>query len=368
MENVHRYDDFKDAKPYVFLGEYAACYNTGKSALAEAAYMTQLQNACHAVKLACYAPLLCHKDYENWKPDMIWFDNEKLCKSVNYQVQKLFMNHQGDALLPYRLEGSFENQVLCDVREKKSGDICLAGNDSHVVFSHIVIRDLDSGKEMQFEEREILAGEEEEPFGISCPENYSVSLHAKELEGRKGFKIYFAWKNEKNRMCWVLGGWDNQDGAITEERNGKNSFLTQNQFEVGQGVEYALELRVCGNHVEGWINGDKFQETALKETVVEPLYLTASRESGSGDIILKAVNLREENMAADICLPEDESGEYNCTEYQLREAECRENKDFPGVENCGVRCFERCGIKNVFNHEFPGRTVTVIRLHKIIRK
>ena len=36
--------------------------------------MTHLERS-RAVGLACYAPMLCNVDYVNWKPDLLWFDN-----------------------------------------------------------------------------------------------------------------------------------------------------------------------------------------------------------------------------------------------------------------------------------------------------
>lgn len=55
----------------------------------------------HAVGLACYAPMFANVDYVNWRPDMIWFDNNQVYGSVNYYVQSMFMRHQGTHRLDF---------------------------------------------------------------------------------------------------------------------------------------------------------------------------------------------------------------------------------------------------------------------------
>ena len=364
ISNVHRYDSFDENIPHVFLGEYASCFNTGKSALAEAAYMTALQNNCHAVKLACYAPLFCHKDYVNWKPDMIWFDNEKVCRSVNYQVQKLFMKHQGQELLPYTIKTEQKNTPILSLKERKQGDIYFWGNDAKVQFTEIEIYNEVTGEHKKYPNMEVSTDKIPLLLTSAAPQNFTLKCHAKEIEGKNGFRIYFAWKNEQNRMCWVLGGWENQDAALVEEINGKGSFLTQSQFSVEKGREYCLELHVTGNRIEGWIDNELFQYVELVPMEVEPLYLTVSKDNNDSDVIIKAVNLQSEPFAAQIEFPDLEDGDYTCENYVLLEADCEENPDFPEVETGKVveKQQEVSLHKHQFKYEFASRSVTVIRL------
>ncbi|MFQ7549481.1 MAG: alpha-L-arabinofuranosidase C-terminal domain-containing protein [Blautia marasmi] len=48
---------YSENGPKVFLGEHASHDNTWFNALAEASFMWGNENAAHAVKLACHAPL-----------------------------------------------------------------------------------------------------------------------------------------------------------------------------------------------------------------------------------------------------------------------------------------------------------------------
>lgn len=57
--------------------------------------MIGLERNVDKVGLACYAPMLCNVDYCNWAPDLIWYNQSQSMGSVNYDVQKLFMEKQG---------------------------------------------------------------------------------------------------------------------------------------------------------------------------------------------------------------------------------------------------------------------------------
>ena len=78
LQNNHRYDSYDRTGPKVCLGEYASLDNRLFNALAEAAYMTGLERNADVVKMASYAPLLANADNVQWRPDMIWFDNDEV--------------------------------------------------------------------------------------------------------------------------------------------------------------------------------------------------------------------------------------------------------------------------------------------------
>ncbi|MDO5570173.1 MAG: alpha-L-arabinofuranosidase C-terminal domain-containing protein [Bacteroidales bacterium] len=99
LSQAKRYDNYSRKSPKVFAGEYA-CHtsnrkNNFESALCEAAFMTGLERNADIVAMATYAPLFAHKDGWQWKPDLIWFDNLRLVKSINYYVQQLYSLNKG---------------------------------------------------------------------------------------------------------------------------------------------------------------------------------------------------------------------------------------------------------------------------------
>ena len=105
-----RYDNYDRNGPKVFAGEYA-CHGSGKkwnhynAALLEAAFMTGLERNADIVHMATYAPLFAHVDGWQWRPDMIWFDNQRSVKTVSYYVQQLYAQNKGTNVLPLTMNG-----------------------------------------------------------------------------------------------------------------------------------------------------------------------------------------------------------------------------------------------------------------------
>lgn len=126
-ENLTRYDKYDRSEAKVYAGEYAAHEekreNTLRSALAEAAHLTTLERNGDVVVLSSYAPLLAKQGHTQWRPDLIYFDNQTVTPSLNYYVQQLFMRNAGDHYLPVMLPHT-ENAVASSVvQDSKTGDV-----------------------------------------------------------------------------------------------------------------------------------------------------------------------------------------------------------------------------------------------------
>lgn len=111
LKGATRYDNYDRKGPKVFAGEYA-CHthpvkkNSFEAALCESAFLTGVERNADVVHLATYAPLLAHVDAWQWNPDLIWFDNLRSVKSVNYYVQQLYSQYKGTNVLPIKLNGA----------------------------------------------------------------------------------------------------------------------------------------------------------------------------------------------------------------------------------------------------------------------
>ena len=99
-----RYDSYDRKGPKVFAGEYA-CHGRGKkwnhyeTSLYEAAFMTGIERNADIVEMATYAPLFAHVEGWQWRPDMIWYDNLRMFKSVSYYVQQMYAQNKGTNVL-----------------------------------------------------------------------------------------------------------------------------------------------------------------------------------------------------------------------------------------------------------------------------
>jgi alpha-N-arabinofuranosidase len=127
MSNLHRYDTYKRNATQVYLGEYASWGNKMSNAITEALYLISLERNGDVVKMASYAPLLAKKGFTQWKTDMIYFDNVKICPSVNYYVQKMFSTNQGDLYYERVISKETKDSTLVAscIKDSKTGDIIL---------------------------------------------------------------------------------------------------------------------------------------------------------------------------------------------------------------------------------------------------
>ena len=105
-----RYEDYDRKGPKVFAGEYA-CHGDGKkwnhfeTSLYEAAFMTDIERNADLVHMATYAPLLAHIEGWQWRPDMVWYDNVRIFKSVSYYVQQMYAQNKGTNVLKLTMDG-----------------------------------------------------------------------------------------------------------------------------------------------------------------------------------------------------------------------------------------------------------------------
>lgn len=130
--NQGYYDDYDRKGPKVYLGEYAAHIesraNTVETALSCAIHLANLERNGDVVEMSSYAPLLAKKNYTQWRPDLIYFDNSKVYPSSDYYIQKLFGQNSGDTYLPTQVKLSEEREGLRErfassvVFDSKSGD------------------------------------------------------------------------------------------------------------------------------------------------------------------------------------------------------------------------------------------------------
>lgn len=130
--NQNYYDDYDRKGPKVYLGEYAAHIeskaNDMETALSCAIHLANLERNGDVVEMSSYAPLLAKKNYTQWRPDLIYFDNANVYPSSDYYVQKLFGRNSGDIYVPSQVELSEERDGLRErfvssiVVDSKSGD------------------------------------------------------------------------------------------------------------------------------------------------------------------------------------------------------------------------------------------------------
>lgn len=135
LNNRDFYDSYDRNGPKVYLGEYASHLpdrrNTLEAALSIALYMTDVERNGDVVEMTSYAPLLAKEGHENWRPDMIFFNNDSIRFTPDYYVQKLYGQNSGAVYMPSNVSLSHESADISKrfghsiVKDEKTGDIII---------------------------------------------------------------------------------------------------------------------------------------------------------------------------------------------------------------------------------------------------
>lgn len=306
----------------VFLGEYAGRSNTLKAALAEAAYMTGLERNGDIVKMASYAPLFASLTARHWAPNLIWFNNEKVEPSVNYEVQKLFSTNTGSILLKSTLSGAnvpqeqisgrvgvgtwyteavFDNLLVVNA---STGETILKANftvpdfrwnwenpnDGNFKISGGMLRH--EGTEMNYSDIGDVAY-----YGTDNDmANYIYTVDAKKTAGEEGFLIPFAVQDKDNCYFWNLGGWGNTVSCLQCIENGMKTgqiLKTTSAFSVETDKTYHLKIVVSGTKVKCYVDDEMLIDYDTAHPAEAEAYQVVSKDV-DGDIIFKLVNVTEQ--------------------------------------------------------------------------
>lgn len=98
------YDRYDRNGPKVYLGEYASHYPGRESnlecALSIGLYLTDVERNADVVTMTSYAPLLAKKGRTQWRPDLIYFDNDTISLTPDYFVQQMYGANPGNLYIP----------------------------------------------------------------------------------------------------------------------------------------------------------------------------------------------------------------------------------------------------------------------------
>ena len=356
LANVDRYAGFSNRKPKVFVGEYASWGNKMFNAAAEAAYMTGLENAAHAVSMTCYAPLLCNVDYKNWTPDLIYFDNHRVCRTLNYYVQKLFANNQPDHLLPLEITGV---GISGPTRLPILGlaEIVSCGIEGKVTDAKVI--NLDNGDTVSLGGFDLAGDTRRVLSDINLP-NCEIRFKLVKTGGswNKGIVLNFGKRNEENRLYWDIGGWQNQDCSISSVIDGRGTCLDQHIFTLEGNREYDLCLRVQNRTITTLVDGIVMNKCEDKLPEIRDVYVTAGKIKKTDEVIVKIVNVQDKKQKAKLDLG---GGKWSGTMTTLsgnREDENTFEKEIVPVQT------EISLARGTLTLDLPAMSVSVIRIKK----
>ncbi len=104
----NRYTSYRRDGVKIYVGEYAANQEVGigdmSAAAAEAAFLIHLENNSDVVKMASYAPLLCHMQNRQWPVNLICYEDSRIFGIPSYHVQKLFREQAAKTIVETEVE------------------------------------------------------------------------------------------------------------------------------------------------------------------------------------------------------------------------------------------------------------------------
>jgi len=375
----------------VFLGEYAARSNRLRAALAEAAYMTGLERNGDIVRMAAYAPLFGNLTATHWAPDLIWFNNHQVTGSINYYVQKLFMNNQGSKLLQSTLSGAsvpqkdivgkvgvgtwytsaaFDNVKVTD---NKTGRVL--AKDNFTLPGYFVnwttptdgkfrtrggkLVQLNTG--MDYSETGSVAY-----FGDETWSNYTYEVDAQKRAGEEGFMISFGVQDVKNNIIWNIGGWGNTVSCLQIiEDGGKTGQIpgTVRPFTAEEGKTYHLKMVLDGRNVKCYIDDELYVDFSTGSDCEAQAYQVVSTDD-SGDLIVKLVNVTGSDRTVAVKIDTQKTLAGTAAVSQLKGNGPDDDNILGQPEACRIEDFSVAGISSSFNYTVPKYSVTVFRIHQ----
>ncbi|MDK3161796.1 alpha-L-arabinofuranosidase C-terminal domain-containing protein [Kamptonema cortianum] len=317
-----KYDKADRRGPKVYVGEYAvvgagAGRGNLRGAVGEAAFLTGLERNSDVVTMSSYAPLFVNVNDRSWNPDLIQFDNRRVCGIPSYYVQKIFAENAGDQVLDIKVECPVEEGATSGgvgfgtwqaISEYK--DLKVVSSGGEVLYENPLTGDFkglkpSSGK-WEFHDGALRQCEYGQNHLCLLEDknwkDYTVTCRARLIEGN-GVMLAFNTKNPENHYRWQYG-WNNGQTGIEQFSNGSGALLTQlKRFTLEEGRWYDMKLVVSEESIRTYLDGEFMQEAACLKW--PSLSASATLDETKREVILKLVNALNETQDVQIDIGAD---------------------------------------------------------------
>jgi alpha-L-arabinofuranosidase len=333
LRSATRFDHYDRQGPKIFMGEYAVqtvdiCSpdnrNNLRGALAEAAFMTGLERNSDVVAMSSYAPLFGQEDAWQWRPNLIWFDSLKSYATPNYYVQQLFGKNRGDVVLPSEIKDSRP-------ADSPAGRVGLSTQEANAEFKDIeVTRDganvlaansiIDQQRSTTFrghwESKSGLLRQTDAKatgrllFGDPLWRDYTLSLKARRLSDTGGLGFIVRNSSGGSFIEWHLGAGDNKQSNIQANiasHSEEKPIVATADASIESNRWYDVKIEVAGSHVRCYLDGKLLHDVDVPPPNAPRLFVAASREESTKQIIMKVVNPTDSETDAEVALTGAES-------------------------------------------------------------
>jgi alpha-L-arabinofuranosidase len=381
----NRYDNANRSGPKVFVGEWAAQGTAPTPSLAlalgDAAWLTGLERNSDHVIMQCYAPLLVNVNPggRQWSTNLMGYDALQSFGSPSYWAQVMFAHNTGDTVLPSTLDvapvsAPVESRGQIGVgtwaTQAEYKDVRVTSPEGQTLYSS----DFNGGKsgfatsngDWQVVDGALRqVGNAENTRAVAGDvgwKDYTISLKARKISGAEGFLVLFRSRDAQNYSWWNIGGWGNTRTAVERSEGGGKSESGTSNTTVETGRWYDLRLEVSGKSIRGYIDGKLVTSaTDTPPAPAIPVYAAASRDSKSGDTLLKVVN----TAAQPYVLQVDLAGARSVAPTARAQVLVGDPSAMNSIEEptkVAPRNVTISGLSRSFRHNFPAHSVTVMRL------
>jgi len=377
MQQAAHYDGYKRDGAKIFVGEYAVTQGCGqgnlRGAIGEAAFMTGMERNSDVVIMASYAPLFVNVNHRHWNPDLINFDSSRVYGLPSYFVQKMFSENRGDVVLPLDVQapdltsgpkggavgvGTWGTQAeFKDIKVTRGDQTLFTSDFAKGTQGWRFSGDGDWKAENGVLRQNGTATDVRAVTGDKSWTDYTYSLKARKLGGAEGFLILFNVQNDAEKSWWNIGGWSNDHHAV--EMGGVVSNEVKGSVETGRW--YDIRVEVKNSHVKCFLDGKLLHEVGSIQTV-KTVYASATRQTKSGEVILKVVNVAATEQAVDIRLNGVDKIKGPAEAVVLTSAQSTDENslDHPTQVAPVTKTIDVSGPS--FRHTFPGNSVTILRI------
>jgi alpha-L-arabinofuranosidase len=374
MAQADRYDKYDRNGPKIYVGEYAVTQGCGlgnmRGAVGEAAFMTGMERNSDVVAMASYAPLFVNVNHRGWNPDLIGYDSYRTYGIPSYYVQKMFAENRGDVILPVQVEsketasgpqaglvgvGTWATKAeFKDLKVESDGKTLYASDFSKGKdgwkFQGGDWKVADGALQQNSTDENIHA-----VIGNKDWRNYTFSLKARKISGAEGFLIIFRAQDENDRNWWNIGGWGNTGHAL---EIGGSSPRLPGSIETGRW--YDIRVEVQDSSVKCYLDGKLIQEAQMPKR--KTLFASATRDTTTGDIILKVVNTSATPLSTQLkVIGAEGDGPVSVIELSADQPTAENTLETPEKVSPKVKTLNLN--ESTLLYSFPGNSVTIFRGH-----
>ena len=312
-----------------FVGEWAAQEGSPtpnlNSALADAAFLMDLERNADAVQMECYAPLLVNvspadpvKGYGRgwqWRTNLIGYDALGSFGSPSYYAQAMLGQNKGDMVLPTSLKVDALPAAAPPLAPR--GGIGVGTYHTNVEYKDITVTDpegntlLAASQSQKAETWKLPQGRWDFKDGTVQPGapdveswalagdpkwgDYNIALKARKIGGREGFLVLWHAPTGDNYHWWNIGGWNNTLARCERASGGdREAYGPSKPFVVETNRLYDLRLEVRGNRVRGFIDNQLITDTtegAGAEPTTPLVFASSTYAKSDKSVIVKVVNV-----------------------------------------------------------------------------